>query len=171
MILLEIVWIGKLDTRLAVSSDDENNRAPIRNYPASQIIVCNPRPAARHNKIGIVEQENGTVKAIMAKRDDEKSSATAETVLSRAAFLSNMFSGNRILSAFELVSRGYCPSILGIPQTVVTAEILHVHCEQVANRTIQSHMSSRAPQVLRCDMFNPGDPVWVYTTLRNEMKR
>lgn len=167
--IIETVWVCKHGAPVAVSADDEYNRSPSRNYFAAHDIQFKPRPARRHNKLGIVERKNKTVKAILAKLNDENTAATPETLISRTAFLSNMFSGNKLLSSFELV-RGYSPSVLGIPRTLVTNALLQAHREQIATRTIQRLMSSRAPHVVRPDMFNPGDPVWVFyrTTKQNE---
>lgn len=47
-----------------------------------------------------VERKNGVVKAILAKLADENSKADVATLVARAGFLSNMFSGNRLLSSF-----------------------------------------------------------------------
>lgn len=106
---------------------------------------------------------------MLAKLNDSCTDATPEQIVARAAFLSNMFSDNRILSSFELV-RGYSPSIMGIPHTIVTQELLNAHKEQVATRTLQRLMSSRALDALRKAMFNPGDDVWIFhrTTKQNE---
>jgi len=77
------------------------------------------RPARRHNKLGIVERKNGTLRTIIAKLDSDVTEAGPEVVVSRAAFLSNMFSGSSVLSSFELV-RGYSPSVVGIPKHMVS---------------------------------------------------
>lgn len=82
-------------------------------------------------------------------------------MVDRAAFFSNMFSGNMALSSFQLV-RGYSPSVMGIPKTIVTEDILQAHKEQVAARTLQILMNTRAPNALGQDMFKPGDAVWVF---------
>lgn len=72
-----------------------------------------------------------------------------------------MFSGNSILSSFQLVC-GYSPSIVGIPKTIVTEELLQAHTEQVALRTLQLLLETHAPRTVRRDLFNADDPVWVY---------
>ena len=67
---------------------------------------------------------------------------------------------------------GYCPSIVGIPKTVVTLEILNAHEEQLATRTLQRLLNSRAPNVVRRDIFIKDDPVWVFhrSSKRTERK-
>lgn len=162
-------WVCRHGAPKATSADDEYNKLTLRNYLTSHEIVFKPRPARRHNKIGIVERKNGTIKTILAKLTDENSTADASTILSRANLLANLFSGNRLLSSFEL-ARGYRPSILGIPSTVVTADLLQAHKEQVAVRTLQRLLHSRAPNVIRPDLFNVGDDVWIYyrTSKQNE---
>lgn len=166
---IESIWIHSHGAPVAVSADDEYNRAPLKNYLSAHGIEFKPRPDRRHNKLGIVERKNGTVKTILRKLDDEISDADATTIVSRAAFLSNMFSGNRILSSFELV-RGYSLAVIGIPKTMVSEAILVAHKEQVATRTLQRLLHSRAPDTVKKDLFNPGDPVWVFynTSKQNE---
>lgn len=158
---IESSWVCKHGAPLAISADDEYNRRLFHNYLVSHGIQFQPRPARRHNKLGIVERKNSTIKAIVSKLDDERSDAWTETLVSSASFQSNMFSGNKLLSSFEL-ARGYWPSILGIPKTVATEELLKAHREQVAIRTIQRLLNSNAPTVTYKDMFNSGDPVWIH---------
>lgn len=94
-----------------------------------------------HNKTGIVERKNGTVTSIIARLDDEISSASINSIIEKASFLSNMFSGNKLLSSFELV-RGYQPSVLSLPRSIVNQEILDAHKEQVATRKLQRLLHS-----------------------------
>lgn len=159
--VVETGWICKHGAPKAISADDEYNRKPLRQYLSAHEVTFKPRPVRRHNKTGIVERKNGTVKAILRKLNDEPSNADPHTLISRAAFLSNMFSGNRTLSSFELV-RGYRPSVVGLPSTIVTSEILEAHKEQAAIRSLQRLLLSRAPSTTRKDLFSPNDPVWVF---------
>lgn len=96
--VLEGYWVCRHGAPQAISADDEYNRKPLRAYLRSHNIQFKTRPARRHNKIGIVERKNRTLKAILSKLNDEKSSATVQIILSRASLLSNLFSGNRLLS-------------------------------------------------------------------------
>lgn len=124
---------------------------------------------SRHNKTGIVERKNATIKAILSKLNNESSEASVETLVRRAAFLSNLFSGNRVLSSFELV-RGYRPSIVGLPSNLVTQELLDARKEQTPTRKSQRLLQSRAHHSHHPDLFNSGDSVWVFnkTSKQNE---
>ena len=166
---IEKVWIYCNGAPDAVSADDEYNCVALRQFLHIHNIVFKPRPTRRHNKTGIVERKNATVKAILNKLDDEQSNADTETLLKRGGFLSNMFSGNKLLSSFELV-RGYRPSILGLPRTIVTEEILEAHKQQVATRKLQRLLNSKAHQSPQPQLFSPGDSVWVFykTSKQNE---
>lgn len=158
---VETGWICKHGAPKAVSADDEYNKAPLRQYLSAHEVVFKPRPARQHNETGIVERKNSTVKEILRRLDGEVSDADAPTLVSRAAFLSNMFSGNKTLSSFELV-RGYRPSVLGLPSSRVTQDILQAHKEQAALRSLQRLLHSRAPSILRKDVLKQSDPVWVF---------
>ena len=85
---IENVWICRHGAPKAVSADDEYNRRPLRTYLETHDVLLRPRPTRRHNKLGIVERRNGTVKAIIAKLNDESTSTdtTAETIITRASF-------------------------------------------------------------------------------------
>lgn len=158
---VETVWVCQHGAPTAISSDDEYNRAPLRKYLSTNSILFKPRPARRHNKLGVVERKNGVVKAILSKLNKEHSNTDAVTLVSRAAFLSNLFSGNKILSSFELV-RGYSPSVVGIPKSQVTIELLNAHKEQAATCSLQRLLHSRCPTVISKELFNPGDPICVF---------
>ena len=166
---LEVCWICQHGAPETVSADDEYNRTSLRKFLAAHQIQFKPRPSRRHNKTGIVERKNGTIKRILSKLDDEQSSADTETILARSAFFSNLFSGSKILSSFELV-RGYCPSVVRLPRTIVTDDILQAHREQTAVRIFQRLLHSRIHDVNRSDHFKPGQPVWVFykTSKQNE---
>ena len=89
-------------------------------------------------------------------------------IVLRAVFLSNMFSGSRTFSSFQL-ARGYQPSVLGIPSTVVSQELLEEHMEQMATRALQQVLKSHDPHAPRANMFSPGDIFWVwYAITKNE---
>ena len=167
--VIEQSWVCRHGAPKALSADDEYNRRPILDYLRTHEIQFKARPARRHNKTGIVERKIGVVKSILYKLNDEVSTAAASSIVARAAFLSNLFSGNRLLSSFEL-ARGFSPSIIGIPPSVVPQELLEAHREQVAIRALQRIAHSRAPAMPHSEIFSPGTPVWVFyrTTKQNE---
>lgn len=73
------------------------------------------------------------------------------------------------MSSFAL-ARGYSPSILGLPKTDVTQELLDAHKQQVATRALQRVLRSRAYNSPPPEMFNANDDVWVFyrTSKQNE---
>lgn len=130
-------------------------------YLQTHKIKYKPRPTRRHNKVYIVERKNETLKEIIRRLDDDITTANSDAIVARATFLSNIFSGSRLMSSFEL-ARGYSPSILGLPRTDVTQELLHAHQEQVATRALQILLHSRLPYSPTPDIFSPNDNVWVF---------
>lgn len=169
---LEQSWVCRHGAPKAVSADDEYNRKPTINYLRTHNIQFKPRPARRHNKTGVVERKIQVVKSILYKMNNEKTNASVSTLVARASFMCNFFSGNRILSSFELV-RGYSPSIIGIPARTIPPEILQAHREQAAIRALQRLFQSRSPSLAGAEMFSPDTPVWVYyrTSKQNERNR
>lgn len=167
--ILESHWVLRHGAPVAVSADDEYNRKRLRAFLDAHSITFKPRPTRRHNKTGIIERKIQTVKAIIRRMDKEITSASAEEIVARAVFMSNVFSGTRILSSFQLV-RGYQPSILGIPATTVPTELLDAHVEQVATRAIQRAMRSRSCTFAPQKAYKPGKALWVWyaTTKGNE---
>lgn len=167
--ILETTWIYTHGAPIRVSADDEYNRKKLADFLSVHDMQFQPRPARRHNKVGIVERKNGTLKTIIRRLDHDISTADDDTILARATFLSNMFSGSRLLSSFELV-RGYSPAVLGLPKTVVSQKLINAHKEQVATRALQRLLHSRSHDSPTPDMFQPGADVWVFynTSKQNE---
>lgn len=166
---LEVLWICMHGAPRSLSADDEYHRKKLTDFLRSHDIQFKPRPARRHNKVGIVERKNGTLKEIIQRLDKDISTMSSDAIVARATFLSNMFSGSRLMSSFEL-ARGYSPSILGLPRTDVSQELLDAHKEQVATRALQRLLRSRSHESPIPDMFRPNDLVWVFykTTKKNE---
>lgn len=55
-----------------------------------------------HNKAGVVERTNATVKRILERFQLDSTAASDANILAIATFLSNVFSGSKLLSSFEL---------------------------------------------------------------------
>lgn len=169
-ICVEQDWICVHGAPNAVSGDDAYDKAEFRGFLKQHHIAYKPRPARRHNKLGSVERKNGTIKAIIRKLDSDLTDADAETIVARAVFLSNLFSGSRKLSSFQLV-KGYTPSVLGIPSSRVTPELLQAHKEQTATRAIHTLLHSNNPNVVPSDVLKEGDPIWVYYETTSNSKK
>eukprot|EP00177_Eucheuma_denticulatum_P007832 GFKZ01014258.1.p1 GENE.GFKZ01014258.1~~GFKZ01014258.1.p1 ORF type:complete len:1202 (-),score=97.36 GFKZ01014258.1:1881-5486(-) len=167
--MLEHLWIFRHGAPAALSADDEYNRAPLRSLLNTHYITLKPRPARRHNKTGVAERKIQTIKRIIERLDKETSSCSRDMIVARAIFLSNFFSGSTILSSFQL-ARGYQPSIIGIPHSIVSQDVLDAHVEQCATRALQRAMKARDPNVDRCAAYKTGDDVWVWyaTTAGNQ---
>lgn len=167
--IIEHMWILRHGAPLKLSADDEYNRKTLLTFLGLHNILFKARPTRRHNKTGIVERKIQTVKVILSKLDKEPSSSTAEEIVHRALFLSNFFSGSAILSSFQLV-RGYQPSILGLPPSVVPQDLLDSHIEQTATRALQRAMRARKSSEDRKAGYRENDLVWVWyaSTKMNE---
>lgn len=86
--------------------------------------------------------------------------------MASAVFLSNFFSGSKLLSSFQL-AWGYQPSILGIPASRVPQELLDAHIEQTATRALQRAIRSRVQKVPRSSNYKQGDRVSVWVSEGN----
>ena len=167
---LEAIWICAHGAPRNFSADDDYYRRKLINFLRVHDNKFKPRPAPRHNKIGILVRKNGTLKDIIRKLGTDITTAQPDTSFARATFLSNMFSGSRLMSSFEQ-ARGYSPSILGLPRTYVTQELLEEHKAQVATRALQRLLQSYAPDSPTPEMLVIlNDDVWAFyqTSKQNE---
>lgn len=82
-------------------------------------------------------------------------------LLSRATFLSNIFSGSNVLSSFELM-QGYKPAILGLSSEVVTADLMEAYKDQATFRALHRLMKSGNPQDLPPSCLLPGTEIFYY---------
>lgn len=101
------------------------------------------------------------MKQIIRRMDKELTNSNADDIVRRAIFMSNFFSGSRLLSSFQL-ARGYQPSILGIPQTVVPQDLLEAHIEQTSTRALQRAMKTNANNAAQQSTYQAGDQIWVW---------
>lgn len=159
--LIETEWINRHGAPEALSADDEMTSKEIRRFLNGRNIELKGRPVRRHNKTGIIERKNGVVKRILEKIQKEDSTDTDKTIFSRAVFLSNLFTGSKVLSSFEL-AKGYAPSILGAPRRMVSEELMQAYMEQCETRALQKVMRSRNPSTLSQLHINPGDEILFY---------
>lgn len=98
---------------------------------------------------------------ILEKISKADPTATPSLIISRTSFLANLFHGWKKLSAFQL-AKGYSPSVLGVPRSIVTAELLEAHIQTEATRTIHKVMTSRIPSYVEKDALKPDDHIFIY---------
>lgn len=130
------------------------------------------RPSRSSSKNGTVERNNGTFKRVLDRLQLEQTIASPATLVARASFFTNIFHGSAVLSSFQL-ARGYQPSILGIPSSLATSELLDVHTKLTASRALQKVLRSRVPTTHARNALPPGTQVWVFynTSKQNDPTR
>lgn len=167
---IECDWFCMHGAPDTLSADDAYDKPEFHQFLKQHGINYKPRPARRHNKLGAVERKNKTIKAIIHRLDCEVTNANAETIIARAVFLSNLFSGSRKLSSFQL-AKGYTPSLLGVPNSRISIELLEAHKEQAATRALQTLLNSKNPTHLQRDILKSGDHIWVYFETSSKAKK
>lgn len=155
---IEIIWIYRHGAPSSFSSDYEFQSSPMKKFLSNHQIKLEERPVRRHNKTGVVERKHLTLKRVLERLKTDEEGIEDPTLLARATFFCNVFSGSRLLSSFELV-RGYTPAILGLPPTVVTTELLQAYKEQVATRALQRLLSARAPSTIPPSALKADTPI------------
>lgn len=158
---LESIWIIRHGAPTRFASDYEFQTTPMRRFLTSHNIYLDERPVRRHNKSGTVERNHLTIKRVLERIQFDESSATDAALMARATFLSNVFSGSRKLSSFEIV-KGYTLSILGLPPSLVSADLLEAYKDQAATRALQRLLSSRAPSTIPPSSLPPGTRVFFF---------
>lgn len=73
--------------------------------------------------------------------DLELTESIASIIIARESFLTNLFHCISVLSAFQL-ARGYAPSVLVIPSSIVTGYVLDAHIATVGARALQKALRS-----------------------------
>lgn len=120
-----------------------------------------PHPAPRHNKVGFLEQKNGLIKTILRKISLDPSKCTLMNLVSRAIFLSNILSGNSILSSFQLVYV-YQPAILGLSRSIYPENLLEAYKKLTTTRALQKILFSRNVISPPSTIFKEDEPIWVW---------
>lgn len=155
---LDRIWISRHGAPASFASDFEFDRKPMQSFLALHNIHRGPRPVRRHNKTGVVERKHRTLKALVQRLQAERSDTSDATILNRATFLSNVFECSKLLSSFEM-ARGYSPSLLGMPPTVVSEELFQAAREQAATRAIQRLLNGRTPSTIPSSVLKQGTPI------------
>lgn len=158
---LETIWVHRHGAPQSFSADSEFTKHAMKLFLKCHNIKLNERPVRRHNKTGIIERKNRTIKTILERLEKDMSFSSHELILSRATFLSNMFSGSTILSSFEL-ARGYKPAILGVHSKLVSQDLLEAYKDQVVTRAIQRLLKSRTPRTVTPQMLPAGTDVFYF---------
>lgn len=170
--MIEKEWIYHHGAPAMFSADPEFSRQFMERFLTAHGIQLKPRPSRSSAKNGRVERNNGTFKLLLSRLTKENSTASPRTLVARASFLTNMFHGSAMLSAFQL-AKGYSPSVLGMPSRDVSQELLDAHIEAVSIRAVQKVMRCKAPSVQPHTSFKPGMRIWVFykTSKQNERPR
>ena len=133
---LEVAWINVHGAPSIISGDIEFFNSRFAEALRYFSIQFEPRPARRHNKLGVVERMISVVRVLLQRllKDASKSSVCVvasverKEVVSRAVYLSNIFYSSKTLRSFEMAP-GYTPSLVGLPQAKQSAEIITAHNE------------------------------------------
>ena len=98
---LEKLWILLHGSPRSFASDVEFDKSPMHSFLLAHGIERKPRPVRRHNKTVIVESKNRTLKSVLERIQFDSSTTDDATLLARATFFSNVFSGSATLRSFE----------------------------------------------------------------------
>lgn len=158
---IEELWICSHGFPRKISEDDEFNRAPFRKALEARGIEFKPRPSRRHNKCGIVERNNGTIKRILERLVNAGIDRKPALLIAKACVLSNCLYGTKVLRAFE-IARGYATSIVGNLSENIPADILDAHKQQAEVRALNKLLSSRITSTFSGNDIRTGDAVAYY---------
>lgn len=158
---MEVHWILRHGAPNRFSADNEFTRGRMKSFLESHDIQLVERPVRPHNKTGIVERKNKTLKLIFERLQQDLTHASDSVLLARATFLSNSFSGSSAMSAFELV-RGYSPAILGAEPRLVSPELLEAYKDQQCMRALQRLINSRDPRSIQPESLLRYTPIFYF---------
>lgn len=158
---LENIWILKHRTPRKFSADSEFTKELMKKFLAARNIALADRAVLRHNKTGMIERKHRTVKLILEKLQIDSSTASNTVFLARATFLSNIFSGSSILSAFELV-RGYSPALFGAGHRLISPDLIDTYKDREYVRALQRMLKSGFPNTINPNLLLPGTPIYYF---------
>ncbi len=169
---IETEWLYHHGAPRFFCTDPEFTKPLLKNFLKSHGIITQERPSRCSSKNGKVERNNGIFKHILSRISREKTSSSPATIVARASFVTNMFHGNSTLSSFQL-ARGYSPSFLGVPSSVVPEDILSAHKQTVASRALQKVLKSHDNGMPSHLTLKKGMKIWVYynTSKQNDPVR
>lgn len=157
--LIETTWLYRHGAPGTLSADPEFGHDRLKAFLATHNIHLAARPSRSSHKNGHIERNNGTFKSVLEKLSKERTNDTPATLVSRASMITNLLHGSSTLSSFQL-ARGFTPSILGMPKSKVSQEMLDAHIELTATRALQRLLRNRAPSRLPPSALTQGQ--WVY---------
>ena len=108
---------------------------------------------------------NVLIKNIPRTFDMEIKDSNEHNLLACATLFTNIFSESKILSSSS--SRAV-PSILRIPPSKITQEILSNHKAVMATRALQNAMRSRSPNAPQLHFFTKDDMIWAHYKLSDK---
>lgn len=170
----EMNWVNVHGPSELVSADIAFMKKPFLNALRNFGTSFEPRPARRHNKLGVVDRKNAVVRLLVQRlmkdarylAEQRGTSTNANEVLARATYLSNILYRGKTLSSFQL-ARGYTQRI-SFPKEQVSEELLKAHEEQVARRALAVFQRSRSTKLDRERYWIREDEV--YFLRRSEVK-
>lgn len=152
-------WISRHGAPISVSGDQEFNRQPFKDLLEKHSCAFEIRPSRRHNKVGSVERKNAILRLILERISKFSPELTVSSTIARSNFLSNLFSGSKLLSSFEQV-RGYTPGICGLPNRTVPTDLIDAHKERMASRALHRLFSSKSPKLLTAKALPQGTKIY-----------
>lgn len=129
--------------------------------------MVNDRPARSSKRNGLVERNNGVFKSIFERISKEKTKENINLLLARTSLLSNIMFRRSKVTAFQL-SKGYLPSIAGIPTKFMTQEVMDAYTKLSPYRTIQMATKERTPAKIPSPMIKPGNKVYIFYKTTNK---
>ena len=174
---IEKIWINIHGAPAKLSGDPEFVNQRFFKLMERFSVTVEPRPARRHQKIGVVERKHAVVRTLYQRilqdvafmnkalldvepADQDKGELHAH-ILSRATYINNNLYGSRTMSSFEMV-RGYTPSISGLPQSPISEQMILSHQEQTAWRALLSVDAARNPIKLKKDQLHRDTAVYFF---------
>ena len=163
--LVETLWIHHHGRPVATGFDSEFNNAEFLSMLRRNGVTPQPRPARRHNKLGRIERKHRTIKLILARLALQYPEESDTWLVKFGVFLSNVFSGNQLASAFEL-ARGYTPSLTGSRLLKVPPRILAAHRELVAQRAMSKILGTKSVSPIASRLLRPVTPIYGFVRLQ-----
>lgn len=162
----EEIWVNSYWTPASVQVDIEllHKFTKELNYFRVKFM---PAPAWLHKKLDVVKQKNSVIRILTHNllHDAQYAKETLDInvrlteVLSRAAYLSSILYGGKLLSSFEMF-RGYTLSFLDLPKTPLSAKLVKAHQAQVSMCALAFLRKSYNQQTLSFSDFQKDE--WVF---------